>query len=156
MEPIYMNKLVEWKINNSKGIGVELADISIVENRYDINFPVAYREFLEQSGAYCAAILYGSHRFEYVERNQQLAQDLLDEYGLRGLIQKPFWVIATLDGGAFWYFHQDEGDNPPIYRLDCENYGDAPKEMVFGKVADSFQAWVEKAITNYERSPLRQ
>ena len=156
MEYTYMQNLKEWDSNkNWNDTGVEEGKISEIQQKYNILFPLSYKEYLSISGVQCPAIVQG-HGFEYLEDQQQLAQDLLDEHGLRGLIEKPFWVIATSDRVAFWYFHQDEGDNPPIYRLDCESYGDVPKEMAFGKVADSFQAWIEKAITNYERSPLRQ
>lgn len=151
----YMNKLVEWKSKHSKGIGVELAKIKELESKYNIAFPKAYKEFLKLSGIYCAVILYGSHRFEFSEENQTSAKRWLKEYKLESLIKKPFWVIATLSGVAFWYFHFDEGDNPPIYRLDCENYEEYPDEYSFGKVANSFQEWIEEAIERYEEDPDR-
>ena len=51
---------------------------------------------------------------------------------------------------AFFYIHLDEGDNPPVHRLDCENYGDMDDKYTFGKIYESFQEWIEFAINNYE------
>ena len=146
-----LNKLKSWKETYNRGKGVDLIDISNLENKYGILFPLLYREFLKESGVYCAAIVQ-SHRFEFLDMKQQQAQHLLKDYNLEHLITKPFWVIATHED-AFWYFHLDEGDNPPIYRLDCGYYGDSPDEYTFGKVADSFQDWIEKAIAFYEEDP---
>ncbi len=149
---MYMNNLQLWKEKYKRGKGVNLDKISTIESRYSINYPNAYKEFLAMAGIYCAAIPHGSHRFEYADENQLRAKELLNQYKLNHLIQKPFWVIAT-DSGAFWYFYLDDGDNPPVYRLDCEFYGDMDDIYTFGPVAESFQKWVEKAIDFYENDP---
>ncbi|WP_420571854.1 SMI1/KNR4 family protein [Kordia sp.] len=151
MELQYMERLESWKDKFNDGKGLDTDKISIIESKYNITYPIAYREFLILSGDYCGAIPHGFD-YDYEEENQLRAKELLDQYKLNHLIQKPFWVIAT-DSGAFWYFHLNEGDNPPVYRLDCEFYGDMDDIYTFGPVAESFQKWVEEAIEFYESDP---
>jgi len=153
MEIKYMQTLkVLGSTKNWNDTGVEESEIATLESNYNINFPVSYREFLILTGNSCSVIVQG-HGFEYAEQDQIDFRSSLKEYKLSHLISKPIWVIATLDGGAFWYFHLDEGDNPVVYRLDCENYGEIDDKYTFGKVADSFQDWIEQAIKYYEEDP---
>ena len=155
MEYIYINRLKDLKEKRGWNYtGVNISEINELQEKFNIIFPVAYNEFLSYSGNFSTVIKQG-HSFEFLEQDQQDAQKWLKEYDLENLIKKPFWVIATLER-AFWYFHLDEGDNPPIYRLDSEYYEDYPNESSFGKVADSFQAWIEKAIDYFEEDPENQ
>ena len=154
MELMYMQKLKNWDDNkNWKKTSVKEDAISFLEDNHSIKFPLAYREYLSVSGIYCPAIVQG-HRFEFLEEKQSDALNLLKEYKLSHLISKPIWVIATSgDSDSFWYFHLDEGDNPAVYRLSCMYYEEYPDEKSFGKVADSFQDWIEQAIKYYEEDP---
>lgn len=151
MDYIYMQKLKNWDESKSwNSTSEQEQDIISLQSEYNILFPQSFKEYLLISGEECPAIVQG-HGFKYLSKQQQ-AQYLLKDYNLEHLITKPFWVIATHED-AFWYFHLDEGDNPSIYRLDCGYYGDSPEEYTFGKVADSFQEWIEKAIAFYEEDP---
>ena len=149
-----LDKLKNWKEKYKRGKGVDTLKINEIEKKFDVRLPFLYKDFLKESGVYCAAIVQG-HRFEYLEQQQQEAQDLLKEYKLQNLIKKPFWVIADDgDSDAFWYFHLDEGDNPAIYRLSCMYYGEMDDKYTFGKVANSFQEWIEEAVERYEENPF--
>ncbi|WP_298426869.1 SMI1/KNR4 family protein [uncultured Kordia sp.] len=155
MELQYMYNLKKWKDSKKwNDTGVEESKITQMESKYEILFPLAYREFLIFSGLKSAAIAPG-HMFEFLEEKQKEAQKLLKNFKLNHLIKKPFWVIAT-DANAFWYFHLDEGDNPPVYRLDCEYYEEYPDKYSFGKIAETFQAWIEKGIEYYEMDPANK
>ncbi|WP_298426872.1 SMI1/KNR4 family protein [uncultured Kordia sp.] len=149
-----MNNLQLWKEKYKRGRGLEIDKISGIQSKYSINYPKAYKEFLFVSGDFCRAIPQ-SFDFDYEEERQQQAQKLLKEFKLSHLIKKPFWVIAT-DANTFYYFHLDEGDNPPVYRLDCEYYEEYPDKYSFGKIAESFQAWIEKGIEYYEMDPANK
>ena len=155
MDILYMNKLSNWcNTNDWTDSGVSEEEIMEVENKYSIAFPKSYKEFLKISGKECPTVQLAQF-FEYYDEDQKIAQDLLTEYNLGHLIKKRFWVIGTSgDSDSFWYFHLDEGDNPPIYRLSCMYYEDYPDESSFGKVSDSFQDWIERAIGNYESDPV--
>ncbi len=151
MEIQYMQKLKDWdESKNWNSTGVEENRIVSLENKFHITFPIAYIEYLKISGSECPAIIQG-HRFEFLEKRQDDAQYWLKEHALENLIKKPFWVIADT-GGSFWYFHLDEGDNPPIYRLSPEYYSDYQDEQSFGKVANSFKDWIDGAIDRYEEN----
>ena len=156
MELEYMLKLKEWDEKKGwKKTGVEEDDIKLKESKYELFFPKSYKEYLIITGLYSPIGL--RYRFEYADKHQQDAQKWLKEYDLENLIKKPFWVIATDgDSESFWYFHLDEGDNPAIYRLSCMYYGEVKDKLAFGKVADSFQAWIEKAIDYFEEDPENQ
>ena len=154
MEIKYMQTLkVLGSTKNWNDTGVEESEIATLESNYNINFPVSYREFLILTGNSCSVIVQG-HGFEYAEQDQIDFRSSLKEYKLSHLISKPIWVIATSgDSDSFWYFHLDEGDNPTVYRLSCMYYEEYPDEKSFGKVADSFQDWIEQAIKYYEEDP---
>ena len=143
-----MTQLQDWIQTNKRGVEVSENEIKNMEIKHNITFPKSYKEYLLLSGAYCPAILQ-SHRFENLEKRQQHAQELLKEHSLTKLITKPFWVIVDFDY-VFWYIHPDEGDNPPVHRLDCEMYGDIEDRYTFSIVGESFQAWIEKSIDDYE------
>ena len=114
---------------------------------------MSYKEYLELSGDYTGIVKLASW-FKYAEQDQIDFRSSLKEYKLSHLISKPIWVIATSgDSDSFWYFHLDEGDNPAVYRLSCMYYEEYPDEKSFGKVADSFQDWIEQAIKYYEEDP---
>lgn len=150
---IYMNMLAGIIEKNPKeALPTHPDNIAILSNKNNIEFPLSYKEYLELSGDYTGIVKLASW-FNYAEQDQIDFRRSLKEYKLSHLISKPIWVIATLDGGAFWYFHLDEGDNPAVYRLDCENYGEIDDKYTFGKVADSFQDWIEQAIKYYEEDP---
>ena len=149
MEILHLEELKNISIEypNEK-TGMEENEILALEQKFNIQYPVAYKEYLFLMGKYSNIIILTSW-LEYFEINQKRAQELLKQYNLSHLIQKGFWVIGDFDD-AFWYFHFDEGDNPPVYRLDCENYGDIDDQYTFGKVADTFEAWINKAINAYK------
>ena len=157
MEYIYINRLKV--LGEEKGwndIGVSIPEIDKLQQKRGILFPLAYYEFLKLEG-HSSSVIKQGHRFNLLEQDQQDAQKWLKEYDLENLIKKPFWVIATDgDSESFWYFHLDEGDNPAIYRLSCMYYGEVKDKLAFGKVADSFQAWIEKAIDYFEEDPENQ
>jgi hypothetical protein len=146
---IYMNGLSDWKIKYNRGLPLEESEILLIESKYNISFPKAYKEFLELSGVYCVPIKVGKYQFEYMEEYQKRAKELLKQYNVSHLIQKDFWVIGDTDL-SFYYIHFDEGDNPPVYRLTPEDYEEYPDESSFGKIADTFEAWVNKWIVGFE------
>ena len=146
MELVYMQKALEWKEEYDEGEGMDIVRIEEEELFNNIQFPKAYKEFLELTGIdfYASPINTG-----YDDVNQKRAKELLKEYNLSHLIQKDFWVIGDTDI-SFYYIHFDEGDNPSVYRLTPEDYEEYPDESSFGKIADTFEAWVNKWITSFE------
>ncbi|PTX63780.1 hypothetical protein C8N46_101386 [Kordia periserrulae] len=123
-----MQKLEEYLIENNikDSSGIPITEIENFEQKLNIKFPKAYKEYNE------------------------LAKANLKEYGLEHLITKDFWVIGEIYGSLYINFiYLDEGDDPPVYGLDMENYEDYP-EKFFRKIANSFSEYVERAIDSYD------
>jgi hypothetical protein len=148
-----MQKLEEYLIeNNIKDTsGIPVSEIERFEQKLNIQFPKAYKEYNKLAGKGFRPISASglSIRLFYLEEYNELAKANLKEYGLEHLITKDFWVIGEIYGSLYINFiYLDEGDNPPVYGLDMENYEDNPKKY-FKKIANSFSEYVEKAINTY-------
>jgi hypothetical protein len=138
--------------NNYNGNKIELIKIEALEQKIGKTFPKAYKEFLELAGKgfrpLSATGLSGN--LDSLEEFNEMAKANLKEYGLGYLIEKDFWVVAEMDGSLYiHYIFFNEGDNPPVYGLDIENYEEDPKEF-FRKSANSFSEYVETFINNYD------
>ena len=145
----YMQKLeIAIEKYPKRSTPMTTAETTAIEEQFDIELPVAYKEYLTLTGKYSSMIKLVSWS-EHLPENQKRAKQLLKEYQLEKLIKKDFWVVADFDD-AFFYIHLDEGDNPPVYRLDCENYGDMRDEYTFGKIAETFEEWINKKIEFWE------
>ncbi|KAB8152437.1 hypothetical protein EZY14_013575 [Kordia sp. TARA_039_SRF] len=153
MQIKFMQKLEEYLIENNMkdSSGIPVSEIESFEQKLNIQFPKAYKEYLELTGDGFRPISVSGLSIElfYLEEYYELAKVNLKEYGLEHLITKDFWVIGEIYGSLYINFiYLDEGDNPPVYGLDMENYEDYP-ENFFRKIADSFSEYVEKAIDVY-------
>jgi hypothetical protein len=145
----YMQKLeIAIEKYPKRSTPMTTAETTAIEEQFDIELPVAYKEYLTLTGKYSSMIKLVSWS-EHLPEDQKRAKQLLKDYQLEKLIKKDFWVVADFDD-AFFYIHLDEGDNPPVYRLDCENYGDMRDEYTFGKIAETFEEWINKKIDNWE------
>ena len=145
----YMQKLeIAIEKYPKRSTPMTTAETTAIEEQFDIELPVAYKEYLTLTGKYSSMIKLVSWS-EHLPEDQKRAKQLLKDYQLEKLIKKDFWVVADFDD-AFFYIHLDEGDNPPVYRLDCENYGDMRDEYTFGKIAETFEEWINKKIEFWE------
>ena len=145
----YMQKLeIAIEKYPKRSTPMTTAETTAIEEQFDIELPIAYKEYLSLTGKYSSMIKLVSW-LEHLSEDQKRAKQLLKEYQLEKLIKKDFWVVADFDD-AFFYIHLDEGDNPPVYRLDCDNYGDMRDEYTFGKIAETFEEWINKKIGFWE------
>ncbi|KAB8152409.1 hypothetical protein EZY14_013425 [Kordia sp. TARA_039_SRF] len=150
----FMQKLEEYLIENNitDSSGIPLSEIERFEQKLNIQFPRAYKEYAELAGKGFRPISASglSISLFYLEEYHELAKANLKEYNVENVITKDFWVIGEIYGSLYINFiYLDEGDDPPVYGLDIENYEDDPKEA-FGKIADSFSEYVEQAIDDYD------
>ncbi|WP_420571853.1 SMI1/KNR4 family protein [Kordia sp.] len=154
MKITFMQKLEEYLIKNDikDSSGIPITEIEKFEQKLNIQFPKAYKEYslLAGKGFRPISVSGLSIGLFYLEELYELAKANLKEYNLEHLINKDFWVIGEIYGSLYINFiYLDEGDDPPVYGLDMENYEDDPKEA-FGKIADSFSEYVEQAIDDYD------
>ena len=122
MEIKFMRKLKSFLEKYPKeGMGIELKELNLLNKQTDKNFPLSYQEFLITSGSFFDLMANFGHRSIFsVERNQKARENMM-KFGVS--IDRDFWVIAELDASMIiFFFYFDEGDNPPIYKLDLNYY----------------------------------
>lgn len=131
MSYIYMQKLANTpKIGTQKIRGVSSSEITKVEQRLNIKFPLAYKEFLLLAGDYPGNLqLFDGHStLDMLADNEVLGylKEALKRNKLS--ITRPFWVISEYgDFDQFTFFYLDENtDNPEVwgvtYRGEDEGY----------------------------------
>lgn len=154
MEIAFMQKLEEYLIENNikDSSSIPITEIENFEQKLNIQFPKAYKEYAELAGKGFRPISVAglSISLFYLEEYYELAKANLKEYNVENLITRDFWVIGEIYGSLYINFiFLDDGDDPPVYGLDIENYEGDPKEA-FGKIAESFSEYVEQAIDDYD------
>lgn len=159
MDVEYMKKMQKNpRILGRQNEGATEEMIAELEAKLNVSFPVSYREFLLLGGQDNNFLgmdggFYKSKEDEiyYIEEQQQLAAAQLSEMGYK--IDKPFWVIADLDGcEQFHFFHFDEGDNPPVYfycsYMPQPDNSDKPEHR---KISNSFTKYVDRMIEHTKK-----
>ena len=145
-----LSKLKTFIIENDKvALPVKEDEIEKIENKYTINFPTVYKEFLKLAGGYFVPLNSLGHRFRFTEKIQSDARQNLKEYGLEHLMPKNWWVVAG-DGDYILYIDLDEeSDDPSLYVLDMDYYEGHEEPFVYGKVFDKFSDWIKEVIDKY-------
>jgi len=147
-------EIKDWIIKDNEGhqLGVSDDNIEQLEKKYKITFPQAYKEFLQLTGQYFAPLAgIGGHYIDYIEKFQSDARENLKEYGLEHLMPEHYWVIAEWDGSiVIVYIDLDQGDDPPVYGLNIEEYAEEPSEQWKGTIANKFSDWINEKIAFFE------
>ncbi len=131
MSYTYMQKLANApKIRDQKTRGVSASEIIKVEQRLNIKFPLAYREFLLLAGEYTGGLqLFDGHcTLDMLADDKVLGylKETLKENKLN--ITRPFWVISEYGNfDQFTFFYLDENTEDPnvwgvTYNGDDEYY----------------------------------
>ncbi|SEW24212.1 SMI1-KNR4 cell-wall [Chryseobacterium wanjuense] len=155
----YFQNLNDYLIKNKwQNSNVDPSLINGLELKIKKSFPKAYKEFLELTGMHFYP-LHNSNTalggaFDFLESANADALEQLEDYGLKNLINKEFWVIAESDGVYIHYIFFDEGENPPVYGLDMEGYTDdnSDPKRYHKKIANSFTEYVESFINQYNHT----
>jgi len=116
-----MDKLKEFlKKYPKEGKGLDDNIIKEIQNKFQIKFPSKYYEFLKLSGAFFDP-LNMDYWFDYIEEGNVKAKQNIQRYGVD--LGRNIWVVAELDASMIIsFFYLDEGDNPPMYRLDLHHF----------------------------------
>ncbi|OCK51409.1 hypothetical protein BA768_16590 [Chryseobacterium sp. CBo1] len=126
-----MQKLANTpKIGTQKIRGVSPSEITKVENKLNIKFPLAYKEFLLLAGEYTGGLqLFDGHStLDMLSHDEVLGYLKETLKGNKLNITRPFWVISEYGNfDQFTFFYLDENtENPNVwgvtYRGDDEYY----------------------------------
>lgn len=131
MSYTYMQKLANApKIRDQKTRGVSASEIIKVEQRLNIKFPLAYKEFLLLAGEYTGGLqLFDGHSTLDMLADVEVLgylKETLKENKLN--ITRPFWVITEYGNfDQFTFFYLDENTEDPnvwgvTYNGDDEYY----------------------------------
>ncbi len=109
-----IKKFLKKYPNEGKEISID--EVRSLEKNINKTFPTFYQEFLLISGAFFDPIKM-DHYFEFSESRNKKAKENLKKYSI--ILEKDIWVISEIDNSMFiLFFYFNDGDNPPIYRLD--------------------------------------
>jgi len=121
IEVAYMKEMRDFLIKNPiEQLEVSKEEVVKLEETLKINFPKAYYEFLILSGEQFCPIKMGHRFITAVDRNQN-AHTNIQKYGVD--LGRDIWVVAETGASMYLsFFYLDEGDNPPMYRLDLYHF----------------------------------
>lgn len=145
----YLKKLQATpKIGIRKIKGVSENEIKKVEQKFNIQFPLAYFEFLFLAGESCGALpIMDTSDLETISSDwhYQMLQEEIKETGLNNNITRPFWLFAESNGcEQFYFFYLDEGNNPIVYLVDYSASDYNKRDIKSLKV--NFSTFIEKKI----------
>lgn len=147
MEIKYLEKLKNApKIREQKTKGVKESEISKIENRLKIKFPLAYREFLLLAGKDHGGLqLADGHTSIEILADERVLNNLkvsLENANLK--IERPFWVISEQDSfEQFYFFYLDEDtEDPLVYGI---TYGSGDDSIIYS-LHKSFSEFINSVI----------
>jgi hypothetical protein len=115
-------KQFKAKFENSRGVfrkKVEFCtnqEISNLEKRLNLTFPLAYKEFLLWGGKKAGGLMEGSDCFfENLELNQDTAKLILEDDNFPYSLPKDALVFFMHQDYQFLFFKTSDGDNPHVY-----------------------------------------
>ncbi len=135
-------------IGGDKMRGVSELEIKKAEQKYNINFPKAYKEFLYLAGDYSGNLhLMDTNSLEELisDWHQEIMKEEIQDTGLDKQLTRPFWLFAENNGcEVFYFFYLDENtEDPKVYLV---NYGHQDRTRVIEPLDDPFSIFIEKKI----------
>jgi hypothetical protein len=138
------------KLPQSKGIAA--AQISAYARARAITLPAAVQAFLRIAGADYDFLFGGGTRatFASLAGIAEEAAEILTECG--GAIDRPFLPLLTYSGAMFLFVYLDDGDDPPVYRFECESTGAISGDLPPGFVRTdaAFSTMLEALVAERE------
>lgn len=145
----YLKKLQATpKIGIREMKGVSGDEIKKVEQKFNIQFPLAYSEFLFLAGESCGALpIMDTSDLATISSDwhYEIMQDEIKETELNNILIRPFWLFAESNGcEQFYFFYLDEGNDPTVYLVDYSATDYNKKDVKSLKV--NFSTFIEKKI----------
>jgi len=147
MEIKYLKKLKEnLKIGSEKSKGVSIDEIKKVEDKFSIEFPTAYKEFLYLAGEYSGNLpIMDTADLETISSDwhQEMMWEELQDTGTK--IDRPFWLLAeSNDCEIFYFFYLDEEKADPVVHMVNYAYEDRKRNVRSLKI--SFSEFISQMI----------
>jgi hypothetical protein len=112
MQIEYLTKMKNTpKIGSWENRGISEQEIEKLEQKFGIEFPKAYKEFLFLGGEFQNAIDWDTIT-EYLDWTQENIKESMENINLH---INPFFVFANYGNDQCLFFFFGEGENPPIY-----------------------------------------
>lgn len=146
MKLTYLKQLEDYYNKNSKisRIGVSESKIEEFEQKYNLKFPKAYKEFLFLAGNRDSILNPWERGFDYLDLIQTNLKESMDDVNLH---LKPYFIFAEYGGDQCLFFFLDGGENPPIYAYyEDKIVDDKGEEVFYIKFRNSFSEYIDKCI----------
>lgn len=145
----YLKNLENIHTSNKRisKIGVSEIDISLLEEKLNLSFPKAYKEFLFIAGNRDGILGDWNRGFD----NLELIQEEAEESFVRvGLDLTNFFAFAEYARDQFIFFFLDEGENPPVYMFAEEKFhkNDQGEYVYYKKTDTSFSECIDSFISS--------
>ncbi|SDI48540.1 SMI1 / KNR4 family (SUKH-1) [Chryseobacterium taeanense] len=144
MQIEYLTKMKNTpKIGSWENRGISEQEIEKLEQKFNVTFPKAYKEFLFLGGEFQNAIDWDTIT-EYLDWTQENIKESMDEVNLD---LKPFFAFANYGNDQCLFFFV-EGENPPIYIYAEDKFhkNEKGEYVYYKKVFNSFSDFIDKSI----------
>ncbi|MDJ0717099.1 MAG: SMI1/KNR4 family protein [Prochloraceae cyanobacterium] len=143
----FQNQLLETSLANSEKIqGCSTEEIEIIESKFKLKLPTAYKDFLKICG-YRAGKFYAGTDMFYPDilELRTYAENLLKENEVDFQLPEEAFVFSMHQGYQFDYFLADnQNDDPPVYYyLEGENLPE--------KISESFSSFLLQSLEDHVR-----
>jgi len=143
MQIEYLTKMKNTpKIGKWENKGISEQEIEKLEQKFNIQFPKAYKEFLFLGGEFDNCIDWETSA-EYLNWRQENIQESMNSVNLN---LKPFFAFANYERDQFLFFFLNGEENPPIYAYYEDKIEEDGKEVFYTKFRDSFSEYIDRCI----------
>lgn len=145
MEIEYLTKMKNTpKIGRWENRGISEQEIEKLEQKFNIKFPKAYKEFLFLGGEFQNCVEWDTN-YRHLDWSQTNIKESMSEVNLQ---LKPFFAFADFEGSNCLFFFLDDGENPPIYGYDESKIytNEKGEEVYYKKTKNSFSDFIELHI----------
>jgi SMI1-KNR4 cell-wall len=143
---IYLKSLDKYEAILQNIEGLSNSEINSIEEKFNVNLPTAYKDFLKILGKKCGSIL-SSYYMNYpilMENKQDaiyaLNFDNRNKYNHNLILKDTFFFFAQWQGYVFYFFDcEEKSENPPVYifrdDLTISKYKNSFSEFLIDEIA---------------------
>ncbi|SDI48586.1 SMI1 / KNR4 family (SUKH-1) [Chryseobacterium taeanense] len=144
MQIEYLKKMKNTPIiKGNENKGNSETEIEKLEQKLNIKFPKAYKEFLFLGGKYQNCIDDWNTDSQYLDWMQENIKESMDEVNLD---LKPFFAFANYERDQCLFFFLNGDENPPVYAYYEDKIEEEGKEVFYSKFRNSFSEYIDRSI----------
>ncbi|SDI48635.1 SMI1 / KNR4 family (SUKH-1) [Chryseobacterium taeanense] len=132
-------------IKGDQNRGISEQEIEKLEQKFNIQFPKAYKEFLFLGGKYQNCIDDWDTDYLYLDWKQENLHESMSNVNL---VLSPIFVFAAYDTDQCLFFFLNEGENPSVYIYAEEKFhkNNNGEYVYYKKLFNSFSDCIDKSI----------